>query len=161
VPTADCQGWVPSNHPLAGGASTTFDPYANEVNFLLGAFMFEEVGVTAYKGAAPLLTNKTVIESSAGILAVEAYHSGVLRTFLLQRNAVDPAQKISDLRDSLDGPDDRDQGLVAGGSANFVPTDANGLAFSRTTAEVLNIVYAGGAAHNFGFFPNRVNGAIS
>jgi len=41
-----------------------------------------------------------------------------------------------------------------------VPSDANGLAFGRTTAQVLAIVYLGGASGNFGFFPNRLNGNI-
>ncbi len=145
-------------------AGQTFDPFANEVNFLLGAFIFEDVGVTAYKGGARLLTNKDILEAAAGILAVEAYHAGSIRNaiFELGATAQGIAQKISDLRDAVDGSDDRDQGVVLNGVANIVPTDSNGIAFSRTTRQVLNIVYldATGSAHNGGFFPNGLNGAI-
>jgi hypothetical protein len=42
-----------------------------------------------------------------------------------------------------------------------VPLDANGLAYSRTTGQVLNIVYLNRTAVNGGgFFPNGVNGPI-
>lgn len=142
------------------GPGQQFDPFADEVSFFIGAFIFEDVGVTAYKGAAPLLNDKMVLEAAAGILAVEAYHAATIRTSLFERGEYMAPRLISDLRDAADGPGDRDQPIRLQGQANIVPADANGIAFSRTTAQVLNIVYLGGASANFGFFPNRLNGVI-
>lgn len=153
------------------GDGEAFDPYASDENFLLGAFIFEDVGVTAYKGAAPLISNKTYLEAAAGILAVEAYHAGIIRTTLYGKGIDTPAlrtsaDKISDARDSLDGPSDIDQGIspttVNGNlTSNIVPLDANGLAFSRTTGQVLNIAYLNKTAVSTGgFFPAGVNGTI-
>ncbi|MES2661035.1 MAG: ferritin-like domain-containing protein [Verrucomicrobiota bacterium] len=145
-----------------------FDPFANEVNFLLGAFIFEDVGVTAYKGASPLLTDKGILEAAAGILGVEAYHAGIVRTLLYAqgpkiRNLVN---KISAVRASLDnlpaGKAKLDQGIVRKGTANLVPTfDTNSIAFSRSTRQVLNIVYGGVDAEKGLFFPQGLNGAIA
>jgi hypothetical protein len=150
------------------GPGESFDPYANDENFLLGAFIFEDVGVTAYKGAAPLLANKTFTEAAAGILAVEAYHAAIVRTTLFRKGIQTPAlidatEKISDARDSLDNPIDDDQGVAPiGNASNIVPVDANGLVFGRTTGDVLNIVYLNpGAVPKGGFFPNGVNGNIT
>ncbi|WP_026326182.1 ferritin-like domain-containing protein [Sphingomonas sp. Mn802worker] len=161
------------------GSSDTFNPYSSPNNFLLGAFIFEDVGVTAYKGAAPLLSSKIFLEAAAGILAVEAYHAAIVRTTLYSKGIsalVDATEKISNARDTLDGnptldavrgigPDD-DQGIAPSGSgttltANLAPLNSNGLAYSRTTGQVLNIVYLNaGTATMGGFFPNGVNGNI-
>lgn len=149
---------------LAAGVITpgqTFDPYASQENFLLGAFIFEDVGVTAYKGAAPLIYNSTYLGAAAGILAVEAYHAGIIRSELLRKGLADPANKISDARDSLDGSTDDDQGITLNGVANLVPTDANGLAYGRNFQRVLNIVYLNpNAIDKGGFFPAGINGSI-
>ncbi|TFC03155.1 ferritin-like domain-containing protein [Cryobacterium adonitolivorans] len=148
------------------GPTEEFDAYANEVNFLFGAFIFEDVGVTAYKGAAPLISNKTYLEAAAGLLAVEAYHAGVIRTTLYALGVDTPSiypsvQMISDARDSLDGSTDLDQGIGTADMANLVPTDENGLAFSRTTGQVLNIAYLNSdEVTSGGFFPAGVNGEI-
>jgi len=154
------------------GAGESFDPYANDENFLLGAFIFEDVGVTAYKGAAPLITNKTYLEAAAGILAVEAYHAALVRTVLYAKGVQTPslrtsADKISDARDSLDGSSDLDQGISPmmindTPASNIAPLDNNAIAFSRSTGQVLNIVYLNNKAVSMGgFFPAGVNGTLN
>jgi len=146
----------------AAGIGPSFDPFANDVNFLLGAFIFEDVGVTLFAGAARLLANKDFLESAAGVLAVEAYHAGNIRVNIFAAGAGPQglAQKVSDLRKMLSGAND-DQGVVDGnGNANIVPTDSNGLAFRRTTRQGLNIVYGAQNASSGLFFPNGLNGPI-
>jgi hypothetical protein len=141
-------------------AGQTFNPFADDVSFLLGAYVFEDVGVTAYNGAAPLIQSKTYLAAAASILAVEAYHAGNIRTVLFDKGQGPATAAISAVRAALSGAND-DQGVVMNGVANITPTDVNALAFSRTTTQVLNIVYAGGASGNYGFFPQGLNGAIA
>lgn len=161
-----------------------FDPFASPTNFLLGAFIFEDVGVTAYHGGAPFIKSRAYLDAAAGILAVEAYHAGLIRTFLTAAdyNAgnttfTDLANKISGVRDSVDGTKsdptgvpslhaDDDQGIsinttgvdIYGSNypaTNIVPTDANGIAYDRTIAQVNNVVYAtANQVGKGGFFPN-------
>jgi hypothetical protein len=150
-----------------------FSPYASDETFLVGAYVFEDVGVTAYHGAAPLLTSSANLTTAAGILSVEAYHAGLIRTTI---NYLDPTATgiasytnlISTLRAKLSlagllgatasafDPNPDDYGLATfnvsiGSSANVTATrltdanPANVVAFSRNTTQVLNIVTGGGA----------------
>ncbi len=144
------------------GGNQTFDPYANENNFLLAAFIFEDVGVTAYKGAAPLISNKVYLEALAGILAVEAYHAATIRTSLYEKGLQGPARKISNARDTLDGRGNRDEGIGSMERANIVPTNGNSIARSRSAEWVLNVVYlTDKKVKRGGFFPQGVNGSIN
>lgn len=135
-----------------------FDAFDNEDNFLLAAFIFEDVGVTAYKGAAALISDAGILEAAAGLLAVEAYHAGEIRALLASKGFFTQANAISDARDSLDGSTDLDQGIGKKKNVNIVPTDSNGLAFSRTPTQVLQVVYLGDSPSAASFFPNGVNG---
>ncbi|WP_375430088.1 ferritin-like domain-containing protein [uncultured Friedmanniella sp.] len=140
----------------------TFDPFANENNFLLAAFLFEDVGVTAYKGAAPLIDNPDYLEAAAGILAVEAYHAGIVRTSLYAKGLYAQVQKLSNARDSLDGKSDDDRGVGNRKRGNLVPADKNSIVYSRTPGAVLNIVYLNPkSVTKGGFFPAGVNGEVN
>ncbi|MGJ3626843.1 ferritin-like domain-containing protein [Sphingomonas sp. MMS24-JH45] len=46
------------------GPNEIFDPFANDENFLIGAYLLTDVGVTAYRGSARLIANKTFLEAS-------------------------------------------------------------------------------------------------
>ena len=161
---------------VAAGIGASFNPFASDLTFLLGAYIFEDVGVTAYHGAAGLISSKTNLAAAASILAVEAYHAGLIRTVLYGMDAANPAlginataTKISTARATLDGSinssggsDDVGLGVVTtsvGASATIVNADANTIAFARTTTQVLSIVYAGGSGKG-GFFPAGLNGNI-
>ncbi|GAX80640.1 hypothetical protein CEUSTIGMA_g8075.t1 [Chlamydomonas eustigma] len=154
--------------------SPPFTPYADDVLFYHGAFIFEDVGVTAYHGAinavsAPYLT------ATSGLMGTEAYHAGAIRTLLINiaTEYVFPygapvqtiVQAISNLRAMADGtygtPNQDDQGIInSDGSNNLVPSpSSDAIPFSRTPQQVLDIVYLGGSGKG-GFFPNGMNGKI-
>jgi hypothetical protein len=144
----------------AAGIGASFNPFADENSFLVGAFTFEDVGVTAYHGAAGLLSSKTNLAAAAGILATEAYHAGTIRTLIAQLG--DPyqtyANKISMLRASAGGGAE----TTLDGS-HIVAADSNSISYDRSTDQVLHIVYlspAAGVVAKGGFYPNGFNGTI-
>ncbi|WP_244627319.1 ferritin-like domain-containing protein [Microvirga tunisiensis] len=161
-PTIDFEGGFKAVATAAG--LPEFDPFANDMNFLLGGVLFEDVGVTGYAGAAPLLQKKEFVEAAAAILAVEAYHIGMARSQLDQmgEKAQKAANAVSAARDKLDGPHDKDQGIERNGKANLLPATPDGMVFRRTPQEVLRIVYLTDKAgvDSGGFYPKGINGAL-
>jgi hypothetical protein len=169
----------------AAGIASTFNPFADFNSFLVGAFIFEDVGVTAYNGAATLISDAGIkagyLAAAAGIMAVEAYHAAYVRATLTanattQGTSAYPyfgyANKVSALRASVGGGDETMLTVPTGtttSSTTVTPTavvaaDNNALAYARTTDQVLHIVYgAGGAAgvKSGAFFPNGLNGKIA
>lgn len=164
----------------AAGIGPTFDPFASDVNFLLGSYIFEDVGVTAYHGAAGLLTSTANLIPAVGIHAVEAYHAGLIRTTLWGLDQATPAagigvtaSKISALRATLDGTGNDDIGLATqlvalnGATADYQASTivnaatTTSIGFSRTPQQVLNIVYASPTGVKGGFYPQGLNGNIS
>jgi hypothetical protein len=134
----------------------TFNPFADEESFFIGAYIFEDVGVTAYLGALASITNPAYITAAGGIMAVEGYHAATIRARLTDAHAARAAQAISNLRATLSGAAD-DEGIkTPDGKVNIAPTDSNGLAFARTTRPVLNIVYGAQNVNSGLFFPNGI-----
>ena len=143
-----------------------FNPFHDQLSFLLGAYIFEDVGVTAYAGAAPLITSTAYLGAAARILAVEAYHAAGFRTLLYETDYSVYADRIAAVRAAASGtgpgtslPAD-DQGTTLNGQVNLVPANKNSLVFTRTPEQVLAIVFNGGATRG-GFFPNGVAGLFT
>jgi len=113
-------------------------------NWLKLARQFEDVGVSAYLGAAPLISSKTYLAAAGSILSTEAFHAGAIRLGCIMNGVTSPAV------DALDVPPT---------SSTVYCVDKNALAIPRTTSQVLNIVYAGGSSKG-GFYPDGMNGVI-
>jgi hypothetical protein len=150
---------------MAAGIGSAFNPFADSNSFLVGAFVFEDVGVTAYHGAATLLTDKGNLGAAAGIMAVEAYHAAEIRTLIVAGSIANPsapylddANKVSTLRATLGGGNE----TMLSATSIVAADSTNAIAFDRTTDQVLHIVYASGAGvvAKGGFFPNGLNGTI-
>jgi Ferritin-like domain len=124
--------------------------YSGYRHFTALARAFEDVGSSAYVGAAPLLSSKAYLETAAEILVAENQHSSALRLIC----AIDDSPTFqADTRDILPPPSGK----------YYFALDPQGLGLSRTTSQVLAIVYnnwTSGAAAG-GFFPNGVNGTIT
>ena len=152
-------------------------------NALSIARLLEDVGVTAFAGSIPGLTTSNATYA-AQTLGAESFHAGALRLLSIQNTTLIPYINSGD---GLDVPpyDPGTAALAAAGpSANGAffssiggaiasTNTTQGLAYSRTTSQVLAVLYGALASSSItivpaaagttkgGFFPNGVNGAIS
>ncbi len=156
----------------AAGLGSSFDPYASEINFFIGAAVFEDVGVTAYTGAASLISNATILSAAAGIQAAEAYHAATARAIIAgsvmatgSSTALNQFVAIQGVRAALGGGNET---TLSPGSATTASTivaadSTNSLGYARTVDQVLHIVYGTGGGAGLakgGFFPSGLNGTV-
>jgi rubrerythrin len=74
-------------------AEPKFDfAYSGTSGFLKLAQTFEDTGVSAYNGAAPMIKSKEVLAAAGGIVQVEARHAAAIRL----QNEADPAPAAFD-----------------------------------------------------------------
>ena len=67
---------------------------------------------------------------------------------------------VSAMASSSDPANSADEGFNTDGEQTIVPGGPYNIAFSRTPAEVLAIVYLGSASTPGGFFPAGLNGSV-
>ncbi|KAF5784548.1 hypothetical protein HanRHA438_Chr11g0532221 [Helianthus annuus] len=155
-----------------------FDPYANDINYLIASYVIPYVGLTGYVGSAPLLQTPTAKKLVAGLLGIESGQDAVLRTLLYQRakervipygvTVGEVTDRISELRNKLGDAGLKDEGLTIldiGGKIRgniLSATNTYSLSYARTPEEVLRIVYQTGKEQlPGGFFPYGANGTIA
>jgi len=126
--------------------------FGNLNDFLRAARILEDIGVTAYSGAAGLLKTPDIITTAACLLGAEAEHAATIRSQIARL-------KIS--TSALDGVD-----LVPppSGEARQVLSIkvSDGLVATRTAGQVLHLAFGGKAdMKQGGFFPTGLNGEIN
>ena len=133
---------------FAAGGVTTIQ------RFLQVARVLEDVGVSAYGGAAPLIQSKEVLAVAARIALAEGLHAGNIR-FQLADEGVRDIGPVDPLDIIVGSP--------AQPRARLISVNEQGLSVVRTPSQVLSIVYGPGAPAGTtagGLFPNGVNGTI-
>jgi Ferritin-like domain len=177
---------VAANITTAATGSGSFNPFDSFDDFLVGGFIFEDVGVTAYSGAAGLISAAGVaagyLTAAAGILAVEAYHAGYIRTSLTGRAIAAGSATVYPYITAANLVENLRASLTVGNSAApsssgsvetllTLPTDLHtpssivaassdtAVGFTRTVNQVHHIVYGSPTVgvKSGGFFPSGTN----
>jgi hypothetical protein len=133
--------------------------FASVNEFLVMAHQLESVGTSAYIGAGPLISSKSILTTSTAIVGTEGQHLGVLRYLLFERGLQVPQ------RDPLDVPL---PGATTGPNNNatnpgVLYVNNNALTPGRTPSQVMAVLYGTTTtgASSGGLFPAGLNGAIN
>ncbi len=122
---------------------------ASQNGFLTLARIFEDIGVSAYAGAAGSLVTPAYITTAARILAAEAEHVASIRVQIAGLRI--PTAPPLDGVDILPPP--------SGAQTQYLSlSTANGLCATRTTGQVLYLAYGNAVGVTQGaFYPSGVN----
>jgi hypothetical protein len=125
--------------------------FDNENDFLLAARILEDIGVTAYSGAAGLLKTPGIITTAACLLAAEAEHAAGIRAQIARLKIPTTALDEVDLVPPPSGP----------ARQIFSINDSDGLVATRTAGQVLYLAFGMKAGvKQGGFFPTGLNGTV-
>lgn len=147
-------------------AAAPFDPYASEINFLIGAVALADVIGGAMIDVVRQISDATQRGVLSGLVTAAAQHDVMIRFELFLRGQTDTKlyntlNQMSDARDAFDSSQmDLDQGIGNSTNFNIIATN-NGSTVRRTPEQVLGILFANQASVTSGaFFPSGINGVI-
>ncbi|URD83287.1 desiccation-related protein [Musa troglodytarum] len=138
-----------------------FDPYLNSVNYLLASYVIPYVGLVGYVGANPNINVIRTLLYERANEVVQPYKNLTVAEF---------TAKVSELRNKLASCGVKDEGLLVPVSwgaenktnSNVLSANVNSVAYKRTPAEILRIVYGtGDEGTPGGFLPKGGDGAIA
>ncbi|EFJ19519.1 hypothetical protein SELMODRAFT_233386 [Selaginella moellendorffii] len=169
------------NHTeVDGGGSLHFDPYENDANFLIAAYVIPYIGLNTLIDSSNRVTGIQARKLVSGLMGVQAGQDAVIRTLLFEimENKLRPynvtvaklTSLVSDLRHKLDHTRKADEGLSVHQNrgaekqvnGNLISANDYSMAISRSPQQVLQVLYGTGDASVPGFFfPKGANGKIA
>ncbi|THF98553.1 hypothetical protein TEA_020096 [Camellia sinensis var. sinensis] len=147
------------NSAFGRALKPAFDPYANELNFLLASYVIPYVGLTGYVASGWAFGRRVGPRCSIRGLLYERAREKVKPYGITVAAFTD---RISELRNKLGSAGVKDEGLIvptfqgAEGKlrGNVLAGDQNSVGYDRTPEEILRIIYSSGDEHvPGGFYP--------
>ena len=126
--------------------------FGNMNDFLRAARILEDIGVTAYSGAAGFLKTPEIITAAACLLGAEAEHAAAIRTQIARLKIQTTALDGEDLIPPPSGQPKQVLSIKI----------SDGLIATRTAGQVLFLAFGGKTGvKQGGFFPSGLNGNIT